>query len=71
VIGELIEAGFAPTHGFDVAVEVNVVAALAVAVVANPALVGIFAGTREPATAAPRRVGDRRSSEAGSPNVYG
>ena len=43
MIGELVEAGFAPTQGLDVAVEVDVIGALSVTVIANPALVGIVA----------------------------
>ena len=44
MIGELVEASVAPTEGLDVPVKVNVVGALAVAVIANPALAGIFVG---------------------------
>ena len=44
MVKELVEASIAPTQGLDVAVEVDVVGLLTMAVVANPALVGIFAG---------------------------
>jgi len=44
VIGELVEASFAPTQGLDVPVKVDVIGALSVTVVTNPPLVGIFAG---------------------------
>ena len=43
MIGKLVEPGFAPAQGLDVPVEVDVIGALSMAVVANPALVGIFA----------------------------
>ena len=45
VIGKLVETRFAPTQRLDMAIEVDVIGALAVAVVTYPALVAILAGT--------------------------
>ena len=44
MIGELVEASFAPRQGLDMPIEVDVIGPLTVAVIANPTLVGVFAG---------------------------
>jgi hypothetical protein len=44
VIGELVEASFVPTERLNVSVEVDLIGALTVAAVTNPALAGIFPG---------------------------
>ena len=43
VIGKLIEAGFTPLEALDMTVEVNVIRSSVVTVVADPALIPIFA----------------------------